>query len=170
MPYFLVFLFITAAADYEEWMPWEMVEVKFATEHNTGSTNNDYLHISDDYITLFDEFAAKHGIHFNKRNFRLFGTYPDTGLTTFGMRAVNCEQFRMFLSGITAQKYHIEYASVKCAELSFTLCLTFSCDIYNNHSSTIVSTTMSPLPTTTTTTPQIIPEQLAQLFGQNELF
>ncbi|KAK6744728.1 hypothetical protein RB195_011445 [Necator americanus] len=103
--------------------PWEMVEVILASEHYNGKH-----HYLDDFFELFDEFAEQEGIHINKRNFREIQTNINgLPVAKYGLRGVDCEKFRQFLSGIKAQKYHLQYASVKCGPMTFSLCMAFSC-------------------------------------------
>ncbi|VDM79612.1 unnamed protein product [Strongylus vulgaris] len=79
----------------------------------------------------FDEFAESHGLHYNKRNLRELELYESAadGATVgkYGARHTNCEEFRQFLSGIKAQKYHLQYASVKCGAMTFSFCMAFAC-------------------------------------------
>ncbi|KHJ96667.1 hypothetical protein OESDEN_03362 [Oesophagostomum dentatum] len=105
---------------------WEMVEVLLASEHYTNSSKHSAL---DDFRDLFDEFAEQQGIHYNKRNFRELETYINgLPVAKYGLRGTDCEAFRKFLSGIKAQRYHLQYASVKCGPMTFSFCMAFSCD------------------------------------------
>ncbi|ETN81382.1 hypothetical protein NECAME_08511 [Necator americanus] len=102
-----------------------MVEVILASEHYDNNSKHHYL---DDFSELFDEFAEQQGIHINKRNFREIETnISGLPVAKYGLRGIDCEQFRQFLSGIKAQKYHLQYASVKCGPMTFSFCMAFSC-------------------------------------------
>ncbi|VDN27217.1 unnamed protein product, partial [Cylicostephanus goldi] len=69
----------------------------------------------------------------------------------YGLRYTNCEQFRQFLSGTNLrQRYHLQYASVKCGRMRFSYCLGFVCD-GENYST--VSTAGTSAPTITYTDP-----------------
>ncbi|KHJ82267.1 hypothetical protein OESDEN_18041 [Oesophagostomum dentatum] len=46
----------------------------------------------------------------------------------FGLKFVNCEDLLEFLKRIKPKKYHLQYASVKCDALSFSLCMVPPCD------------------------------------------
>ncbi|CAJ0599144.1 unnamed protein product [Cylicocyclus nassatus] len=107
---------------------WDMVEVLLVSEHYGHNSQHSAL---DDFNDLFDEFAESQGIHFNKRNFRELQTNTNgLFLAKYGLRGIDCEGFRKFLSGIKAQKYHLHYASVKCGPATFSLCMAFSCEPY----------------------------------------
>ncbi|KHJ93348.1 hypothetical protein OESDEN_06744, partial [Oesophagostomum dentatum] len=105
---------------------WDMVEVLLASEHHRKIPQHSEL---DDFYELLDEFAQSQGVHLNRRNFRELETNIN-GLPAakYGLRHIECEEFRKFLSGIKAQKYHLEYAKVSCGPMSFSFCMAFSCD------------------------------------------
>ncbi|VDM82016.1 unnamed protein product [Strongylus vulgaris] len=103
-----------------------MVEVLLASEHYTNSSYHSAL---DDFRDLFDEFAEQSGTHYDKRNLRELETYiSGLPVARYGLRNTDCEQFRQFLSGIKAQRYHLQYASVKCGAMTFSYCMAFACD------------------------------------------
>ncbi|EYC34761.1 hypothetical protein Y032_1493g3897, partial [Ancylostoma ceylanicum] len=102
--------------------PWEMVEVTLVSE-NYG--NGTFKYALDEFHDLFDEFAQQQGIRFHRGNFREILASNDTA--KYGLRGVHCEQFRQFLSGVKAVKYHLQYAAVKCGAMTFSFCLAFSC-------------------------------------------
>ncbi|KAK6744741.1 hypothetical protein RB195_011454 [Necator americanus] len=113
---------------------WEMITVTLGSEHYTDNGKHSAL---DDFHELFDEFAEQQGIHFNKRNFREIETnISGLPVAKYGLRGVDCEQFRQFLSGIKAQKYHLQYASVKCGPMTFSFCMAFSCTADDFHLTT----------------------------------
>ncbi|RCN51218.1 hypothetical protein ANCCAN_02579 [Ancylostoma caninum] len=85
-------------------------------------------HALDDFYDLFDEFAQQQGIRFHWRNFRKITTFIDgLPVAKYRLRGVDCEQFRRFLSGVKAQKYHLHYAAVRCGPMTFSFCMAFSC-------------------------------------------
>ncbi|KAK6744718.1 hypothetical protein RB195_011437 [Necator americanus] len=131
----LLSLLLVAAVECVLSSPWEMVEVTLAGEHT--SSNYSRHNSFDDFFELFDEFAEQQGIHFNKRNFReIEANINGFPVSKFGLRGVDCEQFRQFLNGIKAQKYHLQYASVKCGPMTFSFCMAFSCspvDFYSRN-------------------------------------
>ncbi|KHJ89967.1 hypothetical protein OESDEN_10196 [Oesophagostomum dentatum] len=105
-----------------------MIEVKLVSEHYKDTAEHRAL---DDFQELFDKFAETHNLHYNKRNFRILESYPNgLPISKYGIRNTNCEEFRRFLSGIKAQKYHLQYASVKCGPMTFSYCMAFSCNPY----------------------------------------
>ncbi|ETN82886.1 hypothetical protein NECAME_17614 [Necator americanus] len=106
--------------------PWEMITVVLGSDHSNKIGMHDAL---DDFYELFDEFAEQQSIHFHKRNFReLQRNISGLPVAMYGLRGVDCEQLRQFLSGIRAQKYHLQYASVKCGPMTFSFCMGFSCN------------------------------------------
>ncbi|CAJ0596691.1 unnamed protein product [Cylicocyclus nassatus] len=129
---------------------WDMVEVLLASEHTKDFAYHSAL---DDFQELFDEFAETHGLHYNKRNFRELETYYNgVQVAKYGLRNTNCEEFRQFLSGIKAQKYHLQYASVSCGPMTFSFCMAFSCDLFTG------TTTARPMPYTAMTTTAPAPD------------
>ena len=48
------------AAENDDWVPWEMVEVKLATEHDTVNSGiaHEYSYISGDYTTLVRKLSS----------------------------------------------------------------------------------------------------------------
>ncbi|KHJ93347.1 hypothetical protein OESDEN_06743 [Oesophagostomum dentatum] len=155
----LCLVFVVAFEQAHASSTWGMVEVLLASEHHRKTPQHSEL---DDFNELvgntfcrsllpfmalnlqFDEFAQSQGLHLNKRNFRELETNIN-GLPAarYGLRHIDCEEFRKFLSGIKAQKYHLEYAKVSCGPMSFSFCMAFSCDPddYQPRASTAAMTT-----------------------------
>ncbi|CAJ0596689.1 unnamed protein product [Cylicocyclus nassatus] len=131
----LLFAFLAVTAFKSAFSsPWDMVEVLLVSEYNN---NQNYHKAQDDFMELFDEFAETHGLHYNKRNLRRLETYSGSyQMAKYGLRNTNCEDFRKFLSGIKAQKYHLQYASVSCGPMTFSYCMAFSCGPYDYHPQT----------------------------------
>ncbi|CAJ0598370.1 unnamed protein product [Cylicocyclus nassatus] len=119
---------------------WEMVEVLLASDHyNNVTQQHTALY---DFIELFDEFAEQNGLHFNKRNFRQLEAYiSGLPVARYGIRNIDCEAFRNFLSGVKAQRYHLQYASVKCGGMTYSFCMGFACDPYGYVTASPYSTT-----------------------------
>ncbi|RCN51217.1 hypothetical protein ANCCAN_02578 [Ancylostoma caninum] len=105
-----------------------MVEVTLTSEYHGYHTEDINSYALDDFHDLFDEFAQQQGIRLHRGNFREITTF-NYGLPVakYGLRGVNCEQFRQFLSGVKAQKYHLQYAAVRCGPMTFSFCMAFSC-------------------------------------------
>ncbi|EYC39973.1 hypothetical protein Y032_0634g907 [Ancylostoma ceylanicum] len=102
-----------------------MVEVTLASEYYD---KDNMKYALDDFSDLFDEFAQQQGIRFHRGNFREIDTFINgLPVAKYGLRGVDCEQFRQFLSGVKAQKYHLQYAAVKCGPMTFSFCMAFSC-------------------------------------------
>ncbi|CAJ0596690.1 unnamed protein product [Cylicocyclus nassatus] len=112
---------------------WDMVEVLLASDLKSNSSQHSAA--LDDFQELFDEFADTHRLHYNKRNFRVLETYNTDGfqVAKYGLRNTNCEEFRQFLSGIKAQKYHLQYAAVRCGPMTFSYCMAFLCPPFEFH-------------------------------------
>ncbi|RCN52516.1 hypothetical protein ANCCAN_01214 [Ancylostoma caninum] len=101
-----------------------MVQVTLASEYY----DNNMKYALDDFNDLFDEFAQQQGIRFHRGNFREIETFiKGLPVAKYGLRGVDCEQFRQFLSGVKAQRYHLQYAAVKCGPMTFSFCMAFSC-------------------------------------------
>ncbi|EYB85733.1 hypothetical protein Y032_0292g1587 [Ancylostoma ceylanicum] len=138
----LLSLLLVAIVEHVHSSPWEMVEVTLASEYYS---NNTIKYALDDFHDLFDEFAQQQGIRFHRGNFREIATFINgLPVAKYGLRGVDCEQvllcppqpieieyvslqFRQFLSGVKAQKYHLQYAAVKCGPMTFSFCMAFSC-------------------------------------------
>ncbi|RCN51417.1 hypothetical protein ANCCAN_02368 [Ancylostoma caninum] len=120
----LVPFLLLAVVEHVNSSPWEMVEVTLASEYNNSTMN----YALDDFHDLFDEFAQQQGIRFHRGNFREIAAFINgLPVAKYGLRGVDCEQFRQFLSGIKAQKYHLQYAAVRCGPMTFSFCMAFSC-------------------------------------------
>ncbi|EYC18987.1 hypothetical protein Y032_0025g1099 [Ancylostoma ceylanicum] len=125
MFHLLCSLLIVAIVEHVSSSPWEMVEVTLASEYYGNDTIKYAL---DDFADLFDEFAQQQGIRFHRGNFRAIATFINgLPVAKYGLRGVECEQFRQFLSGVKAQKYHLQYAAVRCGPMTFSFCMAFSC-------------------------------------------
>ncbi|EYB88852.1 hypothetical protein Y032_0240g3341 [Ancylostoma ceylanicum] len=124
--------------------PWEMVEVTLASEYSDSNAKN---HALDDFNDLFDEFAQQQGIRLHRGNFREIQSFINgLPVAKYGLRGVDCEQFRKFLSGVKAQKYHLKYAAVKCGPMTFSFCMAFSCtpeDFYGTTTTTTSKATIT---------------------------
>ncbi|EYC18986.1 hypothetical protein Y032_0025g1098 [Ancylostoma ceylanicum] len=121
----LFFLLVVAIVDHASSSPWEMVEVTLASEYYD---KDNMKYALDDFSDLFDEFAQQQGIRFHRGNFREIDTFINgLPVAKYGLRGVECEQFRQFLSGVKAQKYHLQYAAVRCGPMTFSFCMAFSC-------------------------------------------
>ncbi|CAJ0596688.1 unnamed protein product [Cylicocyclus nassatus] len=107
-----------------------IIQIVFGSEYDSAVVRPS--HIDEDFHELFDEFTAYSGVQFHKGNFRHFASLSTPTLGVFGMKDVNCEQFRGFLSGIRASRHHLEYARVECGPVTFSTCLTFDCGSYEN--------------------------------------
>ncbi|KHJ83865.1 hypothetical protein OESDEN_16430 [Oesophagostomum dentatum] len=105
---------------------WDLIEVNLVSEHYKDNADHSPL---SDFEGLFDEFADSQDIPYIKRNLRVLEVRLSGWPTAkYGIRNTKCEEFRQFLSGVKAQKYHLRYASVKCGPMTFYYCMTYSCN------------------------------------------